>query len=280
MQRPRGDRGVLEPRRRRGLSRRRVAVRATRTLSWEDLLGHPAQPHARRVARVRRRAARRAAADRGAGRARDHGHGQGPDRRLGLPRVPRPRAVRGAPRRLDGHLVPLRAGLQPVREPGQRAALRRRPEHDGAAGDRGHVRGRQARRDDGRVRPALRARPAAARRPQADRDHAARRRLVHARRPRADVAELVAAARLQPPRRARPAHARLRRAQRRAPHLAGRDGRPLPRPLARPLPPHRLRHRRVGPRLHDASRSSSAATAWARSATSTPSCTTRPASRT
>ena len=91
----------------------------------------------------------------------------------------------------------------------------------------------------------------AARRPQADRDHPARGRLVHARRPRADVAELDAAARLQPPRGARPAHARLRRARDRAPPLAGRDGRPLPRSVARPLPPHGLRHRRVGPRLHD-----------------------------
>ncbi len=70
-------------------------------------------------------------------------------------------------------------------------------------------------------------------------------------RPRAVLAELVAAARLQPPRRARPALARVRRALGRPPHLAGRDGRPLPRPLARPLPAHRLRHRRVGPRLHD-----------------------------
>ena len=70
---------------------------------------------------------------------------------------------------------PLRARLQPVREPGQRPALRRRPQHDGAAGDRGHVRRRQAGRRDGRVRPAPRAGPEAARRPRADRDHAARR---------------------------------------------------------------------------------------------------------
>ena len=36
-----------------------------------------------------------------------------------------------------------------------------------------------------------------------------------------------------------------------APHLVRRDGGALPRPDARPLAPHRLRHRRVGPRLHD-----------------------------
>ena len=52
-------------------------------------------------------------------------------------------------------------GLQSLREPGQRAALRRRSQLDGAARDRGHVRRRQARGRDGRVRPAPRARPAA-----------------------------------------------------------------------------------------------------------------------
>ena len=40
-------------------------------------------------------------------------------------------------------------------------------------------------------------------------------------------------------------------------------------PTDRPLPPHRVRHRRVGPGLHDARRWSWAATASARSATST-----------
>ena len=35
---------------------------------------------------------------------------------------------------------------------------------------------------------------------------------------------------------------------RRAPALVRGDGRPLPRPDDRPLPPHRVRHRRVGPR--------------------------------
>ena len=40
-------------------------------------------------------------------------------------------------------------------------------------------------------------------------------------------------------------------APRRAPAVVRRDGRALPRPDARPLPAHRVRHRRVGPRLHD-----------------------------
>ena len=104
-------------------------------------------------------------------------------------------------------------GLQPVREPGQRPALRRRPQLDGAAGDRGHVLGRQAAGVMGeyvpRHVPDLRLRedlkPVEITQPE--------RRLLHARRPRAGVAELDAAARLQPPRRARPAHARLRRAR-------------------------------------------------------------------
>ena len=199
---------------------------------------------------MRRGAPARPAADRGAGEARDHRHREGPDRRLGLPRVPAPGPLVRAPARLDRHLVPHSARLQPVREPGQRLALRRRPERDGAAGDRGHVRGRPA-ADHGRVRAAVRARPAAARGPEAGRDHPAGGCVVHARRARADVAALDAAARLQPPRRARPARARLRRPAGRAPDLPGRDGRPLPRPVARPLPADGLRHRRVGPRLHD-----------------------------
>ena len=96
---------------------------------------------------------------------------------------------------------------------------------------------------------------AAARGPPAARDHAARGRLVHARRQPAALAEVVAADRLQPPRGDGPAHGRLRRrrphAPRRAPALVRRDGRALPRPDARALPPHGVRHRRVGPRLHD-----------------------------
>ena len=59
--RARGDRGVLEPRRRRGLPRRRVALRATRVVSWEDLPGIQPNLTPGRVARVRRGAARRAA---------------------------------------------------------------------------------------------------------------------------------------------------------------------------------------------------------------------------
>ena len=69
------------------------------------------------------------------------------------------------------------------------------------------------------------------------------------------LAEVVAARRLQPPRGHGPAHGRLRRrrphAAGRAPALVRRDGRPVPRPDDRPLPPHGVRHRRVGPRVHD-----------------------------
>ena len=70
------------------------------------------------------------------------------------------------------------------------------------------------------------------------------------------------------------------RAPGRAPAVVRRDGRPLPRPDARPLPPHRVRHRRVGARVHDHLARARAATASARSPTSTRCCTTRAASRT
>ena len=119
---------------------------------------------------------------------------------------------------------------------------------------------------------------------QAARGHAARGRVVHARGQRAALAEVVAAGRLQPPRGAGAAHRGLRgrrpRPPRRAPALVRRDGRALPRPDARALPAHRVRHRRVGPRVHDHVARARAATASARSPTSTRSCTTPAASRT
>ena len=115
-------------------------------------------------------------------------------------------------------------------------------------------------------------------------DRPAGGRLVHPRRQRAALAELVDAAGLQLPR--GPGHppGRLHdgdeRPPDRAPAVLRRDGRPLPRPEPRPPPPHRLRHRRVGPGLHDDVARARAATASARSPTSTPSCTTAAASRT
>ncbi len=63
--------------------------------------------------------------------------------------------------------------------------------------------------------------------------------------------------------------------QRRAPAVVRRDGRPVPRPDHRPPAPHGVRRRRVGHGVHDHRRWSSAATASARSPTSTPCCTTR-----
>ena len=90
---------------------------------------------------------------------------------------------------------------------------------------------------------------------RAARDRPARGRVVHPRRQPAALAELGAAGRLQLPRGAGPAHRRLPRrrpaATGRPPALLRRDGRALPRPLARPLPAYGVRHRRVGPRLHD-----------------------------
>ena len=118
------------------------------------------------------------------------------------------------------------AGREPVRQPGHRAALHRRPQPHGAAGGGGRAPRRRA-AHDGRVRPAARARPRQRDDLQAARDHAARGRVVHARGQRAALAEVVAAGRLQPPRGARAAHRRLRgRRPRRAP---SRTGSPSPR---------------------------------------------------
>ena len=136
---------------------------------------------------------------------RDHRPGPGPDRHLGLRRAPRARGPPRRPGRLGRRLVPQPGGLEPVRQPGHRPALRRRPQPHGAARGRGHPPRRRA-GHDGRVRPPPRARPAAARRPQAARDRPARGRLVHARRQPVQLAEVVAARRLQPPRGDGPAH--------------------------------------------------------------------------
>ena len=65
----------------------------------------------------------------------------------------------GPPGRLDRRLAALHAARQPVRQPGDGPALRRRPEHDGAAADRGHPAAAAARRH-GRVRARPGARPA------------------------------------------------------------------------------------------------------------------------
>ncbi len=95
----------------------------------------------------------------------------------------------------------------------------------------------------------------ASRAAQAAAPHPARRRVVHPRRQPAAMAELVAADRVQPPRRHDPAHDPLPRRRPDplcgTPDLAGRDDRALPRLVRGPLPAHRIRHRRVGPRFHD-----------------------------
>ena len=69
------------------------------------------------------------------------------------------------------------------------------------------------------------------------------------------MAELDDAARLQLPRGSGHLPGVVRRPRDRArdrlPDVVHRDGRPLPRRLVRPLPAYGLRHRRVGPRLHD-----------------------------
>ena len=89
----------------------------------------------------------------------------------------------------------------------------------------------------------------------AARDQPARRGRLHARRHAAELAELAAAAGLQPPREPRPAPGRVpgrgTAALGRAPALVRRDGGAVPGRQPGPLPADRVRHRRVGPRLHD-----------------------------
>ena len=229
-----------------------VSLPTTASLSWEDLPGDPAQPHARRVARVRRGAAPRAAPDRGARQARDHGHGPGPDRRLGLPRLPRARALRRPPRRLDGHLVPVAGGSNPYANPVNGLhcvvdlnTMELLEIEDTFAVDKPPTMGEYVPRfvPDLRLRDDLK--PVEITQPDGVSftldGHALRwqnwsLRLGFNHREGLVLHTLGFAG---------------GRCGRRAPHLAGRDGRPLPRPVARPLPPHRLRHRRVGPRLHD-----------------------------
>ena len=150
------------------------------------------------------------------------------------------------------------AGGESLRPSGQRAALRHRPQLDGTAARRGQRRRRTPERD-GRIRaPAHpRAHPlvVAARTAQAAAHHAARGTIVHPRRQSAAMAELVAACRLQSPRGHDAAHRPLPR--RRPDTLGGtpdvvrRDDRAVPRLIRRPLPAHRIRHRRMGAGLHD-----------------------------
>src|SRR4028118_148528 len=81
----------------------------------------------------------------------------------------------------------------PLRQPRQRAALRRRPQHHGAAAGRGHP-AAGAEPGDGRVRAVAGARPGAAQRPAAAGDHPARGPLLRPRPLRAAPAELDDAA--------------------------------------------------------------------------------------
>ena len=207
-----------------------------------------------RVPRVRRRAAARPARDRGARRARHHRHRARPDRHLGLRRPSAARALRRPPARL-GPTSGTAARRARARTRTRSRACTSSSTSTAWSCSRSRTPARRRAAHDGRVRAPPGARPAPARRPQAARDQPAGGHVVHARRQPAALAEVVAARRLQPPRGHGPAHRRLRRrrahAPRRAPALVRRDGRPVPRPDARPLPPHRVRHRRVGPRLHD-----------------------------
>ena len=162
-----------------------------------------------------------------------------------------PEQHRGGRDRLGRRLVPQGARLEPVRQPGHRPALRRRPQPDGAARDRGHPPRRRA-----AARWASTSRTSSPASSSATTSSRSRSPSPRAPRSRSTatpltLAEVVAARRLQPPRGPGAPHRRLRRPLGRPPPELRRDGRPLPRPDDRPLPPHGVRHRRVGPRLHD-----------------------------
>ena len=88
---------------------------------------------------------------------------------------------------------------------------------------------------------------------QAAGDRAAGGSGLRGRRPGAEVARVGDAGRLQLPRGpgALPGVVRRNGTVDRLPDVLRRDGRALPRPDAGALPAHRLRHRRVGPGLHD-----------------------------
>ena len=263
------------------------AHRATVSLTGDKVttLGGPARPAAEhdrgRVARVRRDAPRPPRGDRGAGPPRHHRHVAGADRHVGLRRRAGPRALQRPQDRLVRRLVPGQRAGQPVRPPRHRPAPGRRPEHHDAARAGGQLPGRHRPRGDGRV-PAQ-PHPDAAARGDAAGDHPAGRGRLHPRRPPAALAELAAAAGLQPPRGPGAAPGRVPRRERLrlggAPALVRRDGGAVPGRQPGPLPADRVRHRRVGPGLHDHLAGPWAATAWARSPTWTRWCTTPAASR-
>ena len=155
-----------------------------------------------------------------------------------------------AAHRLVRHLGARHRGRQPVRAPGLRAEADRRPQRDGAPRDRRCRRRRPPAR--AWASTTRRSCPACARTDRRPLSHAARGRVVHARGPRAALAALADADRLQLPRGSGAAHRLLRRgAAGRLPDGVRGDGGALPRPHARPLPAHRVRRRRMGPRVHD-----------------------------
>ena len=229
----------------------------TRALPGRSSRGDAAEHDGRRVARVRRGAAERPAASIEAlARARDHRPGPGPDRRLDLRRVtssPSATAAGGSAGPTSGTAA--RRRRQPVRQPGQRAALRRRPQLDGAARDRGHLRRRRAAgRWASTCRSSCRARSCAT---TSSRSRSCSPRACRSRSTATCCAWQNWSLRLgfnyreglvlhtvgyEDGGRVRPIAHRLSFAEMVVPY---RD------PTDRPLPPHRLRHRRVGPRLHD-----------------------------
>ena len=195
---PRGAGHLLEPRRGDHLQGAGLAHRRR-----PPLLGGRArragQHDPRRVARGARGADRAPRRRRGPRQARHHRPRPRPDRHLGLRALADPRGVPGPAGGLDRRVAAVHAERQSVRQPGRRPALRGGPEHHGAAAHRGR-RTAGRRLPHGRVPPGSGARPGPAQRRQGAGDHPAGRPVLHARRQRTALAELVDAAGLQPPR--------------------------------------------------------------------------------
>ncbi len=111
---------------------------------------------------------------------------------------------------------------------------------------------------------------AAARDPAADRDHPARGPQLHGRGRRGELGEVAAADRLRHARGADPQPDLVRRPADRLPRVDRRDGGAVRRPVAGPVLAELLRHRANTCSPGTPTRCSSAATASARSTTSTP----------
>ena len=175
-----------------------VSLTGDNVTSWEDLPGQQPNMTVDEWHECDEMLRAHPALAAGAGPPRHHRHVAGADRHVGLRRRAGPRALQRPQDRLVRRLVPGQRAGQPVRSPRHRPAPGRRPEHDDAARAGGQLLRRHRPRGDGGV-PAQPA-PDAAARGDAAGDQPAGRGRLHPRRPQPVLAELAAAAGLQPPR--------------------------------------------------------------------------------